>query len=216
MELLVKSDICKEFLDKYNKQIYPELLSRIIEIGILTLKLSFNKLTFTPNELDDIIQSLTEQSRFIKIDFKLQKLKKLKNKKIEHEHMSKIKEKYNDNKITCNDKYYNKLFLNTSNFYDSNYYIPETKSFRNKQLYQKRLNNPQFTTQNKNVYPFWWWNFPDEGQNESYNILNSVEGKQKNCFYNPFISKAQNNIDEYNEEKIFHINNFKNNNHNNI
>ncbi len=58
MDFLLKKEICKEFLDKYNKNIYPELLSRIIEIGILTLKLSFRKLTFTPDELDEIIYSL--------------------------------------------------------------------------------------------------------------------------------------------------------------
>ena len=50
MEFIIRKDICKEFLDKYNKDIYPELLSRIIEIGILTLKLGFKKLTFGPNK----------------------------------------------------------------------------------------------------------------------------------------------------------------------
>ena len=63
MDFFIRRNICKDFLDKYNEKIYPELLSRIIEIGILTLKLSFNKLAFTQKELDDIIYSLHEQSK---------------------------------------------------------------------------------------------------------------------------------------------------------
>ena len=93
--------------------------------------------------------------------------------------------------------------INNNNFYDSNYYIPETKFFRNRQLYQKRLENPQFTTQNKNVYPFWWWNFPDsENENNSDYISNS----QSKSFNNKSISR----FTDLDEAKIFSKSNYNN------
>ena len=203
MEFIVKREICKDFLDKYNKIIYPELLSRIIEIGILTLKLSFNKLTFSPKELDDIIYSLNEQNKKEKRNYHFQKLKKLTKKICKPENIALQIEKNDslkNNTISFNNNIYDKYYINNTNFYDSNYYIPETKYFRNRQLYQKRLENPLFTTQNKNVYPFWWWNFPDS---EDESILNSSD----------YISNSQSRslkISDYDEAKIFKKSNYNN------
>ena len=142
----LKKKTCRDFLNNYHKEIHPILLPKIIEIGILTLKLSFNKDLFSPDELNDIIISLKQQ-------YNLQKGKKsftnLKNKN--------FKNLIEENSINNNkDIFYNTI--ETSNFYDSNYIIPETKSFRNKQLYNNRLENPMFKTLNRNVYPNWWWN----------------------------------------------------------
>ena len=146
MEFILKKKTCRDFLNNYHKEIHPILLPKIIEIGILTLKLSFNKDLFSPDELNDIIISLKQQ-------YNLQKGKKsftnLKNKN--------FKKLIEENSINNNkDIFYNTI--ETSNFYDSNYIIPETKSFRNKQLYNNRLENPMFNTLNRNVYPNWWWN----------------------------------------------------------
>ena len=146
MEFILKKKTCRDFLNNYHKEIHPILLPKIIEIGILTLKLSFNKVLFSPDELNDIIISLKQQ-------YNLQKGKKsftnLKNKN--------FKNLIEENSINNNkDIFYNTI--ETSNFYDSNYIIPETKSFRNKQLYNNRLENPMFNTLNRNVYPNWWWN----------------------------------------------------------
>ena len=206
MEFIVKRSICKDFLDIYNKNIYPELLSRIIEIGILTLKLSFNKLVFTPKELDDIIYSLNEQNKQNKRNYHLKKLKKLTKNNYLTENIKDTIEKGNsfiNNSISYNDNIFDKILINNNNFYDSNYYIPETKFFRNRQLYQKRLENPQFTTQNKNVYPFWWWNFPDsENENNSDYISNS----QSKSFNNKSISR----FTDLDEAKIFSKSNYNN------
>ena len=206
MEFIVKRSICKDFLDIYNKNIYPELLSRIIEIGILTLKLSFNKLVFTPKELDDIIYSLNEQNKQNKRNYHLKKLKKLTKNNYLTENIKDTIEKGNsfiNNSISYNDNIFDKILINNNNFYDSNYYIPETKFFRNRQLYQKRLENPQFTTQNKNVYPFWWWNFPDsENENNSDYISNS----QSKSFNNKNISR----FTDLDEAKIFSKSNYNN------
>ena len=146
MEFILKKKTCRDFLNNYHKEIHPILLPKIIEIGILTLKLSFNKDLFSPDELNDIIISLKQQ-------YNLQKGKKsftnLKNKN--------FKNLTEENSINNNkDIFYNTI--ETSNFYDPNYIIPETKSFRNKQLYNNRLENPMFNTLNRNVYPNWWWN----------------------------------------------------------
>ena len=146
MEFILKKKTSRDFLNNYHKEIHPILLPKIIEIGILTLKLSFNKDLFSPDELNDIIISLKQQ-------YNLQKGKKsftnLKNKN--------FKNLIEENSINNNkDIFYNTI--ETSNFYDSNYIIPETKSFRNKQLYNNRLENPMFNTLNRNVYPNWWWN----------------------------------------------------------
>ncbi len=211
MEFIVRKDICKDFLDKYNKNIYPELLSRIIEIGILTLKLSFNKLTFTPNELDDIIESLSEQSKIENLK-RFKNLKKLTNKKFKIEDgKEKIRKENNSfgyNTISSDDKIFYKMFINNRNFYDSNYFIPESKYFRNKQLYNKRLQNPLFTTQNKNVYPFWWWNFPesDYEMNNTYNYSDIISKSQSKSFNNQSISKNS----DYDETKIFQRSSYNN------
>ena len=201
MNFILKKEICKEFLDKYNKNIYPELLSRIIEIGILTLKLSFNKLAFTPVELNDIIFSLNEQAKLEKSIFKIKKLKKLTNKyfkpdKNRYDIESKENGNFKLNTIFLDDNIYIKK-RNLSNFYDSNYFVPETRKLRNRQLYQKRLENPLFTTQNKNVYPFWWWNFPDESDSDNEN--NSFhESDFRNTFDESKIFQRNNNINDIN------------------
>ena len=59
MEILCRRKICKEFLFKYTEEKYPELISKVFEIGLLTLKHSFNKLLFSMEELDAIIKDLS-------------------------------------------------------------------------------------------------------------------------------------------------------------
>ena len=61
------------------------------------------------------------------------------------------------------------VYINDSNnFYDENYYIPRTRSYRNIQLYHKRLSNPKFITQEKRIYPHWWWNYKDDIEQDDY------------------------------------------------
>ena len=187
MEFILKKKTCRDFLNNYHKEIHPILLPKIIEIGILTLKLSFNKDLFSPDELNDIIISLKQQ-------YNLQKGKKsftnLKNKN--------FKNLTEENSINNNkDIFYNTI--ETSNFYDSNYIIPETKSFRNKQLYNNRLENPMFNTLNRNVYPNWWWNQiePD--------YLN--KRKLRNNNNNQLLSKS---LNLYNKKEISNKNKNKN------
>ena len=173
MDVILKKDTCRDFLKNYYKEIYPILVPNLLEIGILTLKLSFNKVFYTPDELNDIITSLKEQYKNKKasnINKKPKKINKLPNKYSTSEikdYLGKNQQKnflktipktisFNETNISKNDDRLNTI--DSSNFYDSNYIIPESKKYRNKQLYNKRLENPKFNTLNKCVYPFWWWN----------------------------------------------------------
>ena len=165
MDFILKKKTCKDFLNNYHKEIYPILLPKILEIGILTLKLSFNKVLFSPDELNDIIISLRQQYNLQKqknntINQRNKKLKNLTNNYLSNARNSLLEEE---------KKYIN--FIEKKNFYDSNYIIPETRSFRNKQLYNNRLENPMFNTLNRNVYPNWWWNQiePDYLNKSNYN-----------------------------------------------
>ena len=165
MDFILKKKTCKDFLNNYHKDIHPILLPKILEIGILTLKLSFNKVLFSPDELNDIIISLRQQYNLQKqksntINQRNKKLKNLTNNYLSNARNSLLEEE---------KKYIN--FIEKQNFYDSNYIIPETRSFRNKQLYNNRLENPMFNTLNKNVYPNWWWNQiePDYLNKSNYN-----------------------------------------------
>ena len=81
-----------------------------------------------------------------------------------------------DENLNCKDSYgFGKFYPNddvyindSNNFYDENYYIPRTRSFRNIQLYNKRLSNPKFITQEKKIYPHWWWNLKDDIEQDDY------------------------------------------------
>ena len=183
MEFVLKKETCRNFLDNYHEEIYPILLPKIIEIGILTLKLSFDKVLFSPDELNEIIDSLNEQYILQKkLSSKKTSLKKLKNKYLTLENDFSQNER-NLNRTTLN-KLNNKTEMNylktfdSSNFYDTNYFVPQTKSFRNEQLYNKRLENPMFNTLNKKIYPFWWWN-QSEPEYLKYNQTISFNNEQK-------------------------------------
>ena len=183
MEFVLKKETCRNFLDNYHEEIYPILLPKIIEIGILTLKLSFDKVLFSPDELNEVIDSLNEQYILQKkLSSKKTSLKKLKNKYLTLENDFSQNER-NLNRTTLN-KLNNKTETNylktfdSSNFYDTNYFVPQTKSFRNEQLYNKRLENPMFNTLNKKIYPFWWWN-QSEPEYLKYNQTISFNNEQK-------------------------------------
>ena len=83
----------------------------------------------------------------------------------ETEQKTKIKDCYGLGKFYPNDDVY---INDSNNFYDENYYIPRTRSYRNIQLYHKRLSNPKFITQEKRIYPHWWWNYKDDIEQDDY------------------------------------------------
>ena len=199
MEFILKKDTCRKFLNNYHEEIYPILLPKIIEIGILTLKLSFDKVLFSPDELNEIIDSLNKQ-------YSLQKKtsnKKLTLKKLTYNNLTLDKEDnlFNRTTFTNSNNITEGNYLNTidsSNFYDSNYFIPTTKSYRNEQLYNKRLENPMFNTLNKKIYPFWWWN-QSETDYLKYKNQTISFNKEQNASKN--FNKNKNEINKKNIRK---------------
>ena len=53
MELLQRRKFCREFLNGYNEKLHPQIISKVFEIGLLTLKKNYNKLLFMSVELKE-------------------------------------------------------------------------------------------------------------------------------------------------------------------
>ena len=186
MEYLNKSKICREFLNQYSDTIYPELLPKLIKVAIYALHKTFHKWNFSMEEVDQFINCCYLKNRNLDLESKyyididcpcppckeylnpIQKLNmgyqppegesnsEVENGAIDSHGYGKF---YPNDDVYINDK---------NNFYDENYYIPKTHSYRNIQLYHKRLNNPKFITQEKKIYPHWWWNIKDDIEQDDY------------------------------------------------
>ena len=175
MELLQRRTFCREFLNGYNEKMHPQIISRVFEIGLLTLKKNYNKILFTKEELDEIIKSFNEKD-YVEI-LPLPPLK--------------TKEKSNNpNKIASPSPKHN-CYLNTH--FNGCPYL-NTKIINKRKLYDKYLLNPNFTTQNSAIYPYWWWNNKEDKNEEPKDNLNFEENyNDNNEYYN------NNEVYEYNK-----------------
>ena len=153
MELLQRRKFCREFLNGYNEKLHPQIISRVFEIGLLTLKRNFNKLLFTKEELDEIIKSLSGKDYVEIVPLPpRKKIDKLQNKNLE--------ENLNIN---------NKNIINKED-------EEKNKMIKNQHLHRHYLQNPNFTTQNNEIYPFWWWNNKEESifEKKNNNYINKT------------------------------------------
>jgi len=157
MELLQRRKFCREFLNGYNEKLHPQIISRVFEIGLLTLKNTFNKLLFSKEELDEIIKSLSgkEYVDVVPLPPK-KKLEKLENRALKE-------------KLSAEE---NKCSLTKEE-------IERNKNIKNQHLHRHYLQNPNFSTQNNEIYPFWWWNNKEEdiypmNQNTINNNINAI------------------------------------------
>ena len=153
MELLQRRKFCREFLNGYNEKLHPQIISRVFEIGLLTLKRNFNKLLFTKEELDEIIKSLSGKDYVEIVPLPpRKKIDKLQNKNLE--------ENLNIN---------NKNIINKED-------EEKNKMIKNQHLHRHYLQNPNFTTQNNEIYPFWWWNNKEENifEKKNNNYINKT------------------------------------------
>ena len=153
MELLQRRKFCREFLNGYNEKLHPQIISRVFEIGLLTLKRNFNKLLFTKEELDEIIKSLSGKDYVEIVPLPpRKKIDKLQNKNLE--------ENLNIN---------NKNIINKED-------EEKNKMIKNQHLHRHYLQNPNFTTQNNEIYPFWWWNNKEENifEKKTNNYINKT------------------------------------------
>lgn len=182
MELLQRRKFCREFLNGYNEKIHPLIISRVFEIGLLTLKNNFNKLLFSKEELDEIIKSLSGKEYVEVVPLPQRKrLEKLENKK------------YDENLDKCNNNY----SINKEQ-------EEKNKVLKNKHMHRYFLENPNFTTQNNEIYPFWWWNNKEDNNNEIKtntinNKINSTYGE--NNYQNNENFNEENNNNLYEEEE---------------
>lgn len=58
IDALFKRRISREFLKGYSEELYRDVIPDVFEIGVLSLKNSFNKMQFTKGELNEILEDL--------------------------------------------------------------------------------------------------------------------------------------------------------------
>ena len=176
MELLQRRKFCREFLNGYNEKLHPQIISKVFEIGLLTLKNKFNKLLFSKEELDEIIKDLSGKEYVEIVPLPpLKKIEKFQNPPQQYP-LQKQNQQYN----------YNLENKDTVPF--------RIKFLRNRQMYENTLKNPNFTTQNSAIYPNWWWNNKEEEIQKPKNNINII--------YNEEYNNGYNNYDEPEEEEI--------------
>ena len=183
MELLQRRKFCREFLNGYNEKLHPQIISKVFEIGLLTLKKKFNKLLFSKEELDEIIRDLSGKDYVEIVPLPpLKKIQKLQNPP--------------EKPFNQNDEYY----LNTEN---RNSEILKNKIFINKPLHDNTLKNPNFTTQNSAIYPNWWWNNKEEEEEiqKPKKNMNIIYSDNNNNYDNNENYNYEYEENEYNEDK---------------
>jgi len=184
MELLQRRKFCREFLNGYNEKLHPQIISKVFEIGLLTLKKNYNKLLFTKEELDDIIRDLNENN-YTEI-VPLPSLKQI------------------------NSQRENQYLNTESNDTDA----ITTKLIKRHKLYNNTLKNPNFSTQNSAIYPNWWWNNKeeeeeDEDEERPKNNINTIfndDGNNNNDYDNIEYNNVINGIYDENNYNLEYIN----------
>ena len=223
MEYLNESKVCRKFLNQYSEKLIPKLLPRLMKIAIFSLYKTFHKCLFSMQELDQYIKYFNCKQKNFELESKndnvrtcppcsnylTPKLNKIQKLNMSYQPSEGLAT--SENEKVANDRYGNgrfypddEIYVNKkNNFYDENYYIPKSHSFRNIQLYQNRLENPKFTTQEKKIYPDWWWNLKDDIDQDDYSDDNSELKHNNRKEYN-FPKDFEKEIDK--EEKYFERN----------
>lgn len=181
MEHLFKDKICRNFLKHYTEANYPHLLPKLVKLAILVLQNLYHKYYFTIEEIIEAIYylSLEGQDLFLCLSNCNCKCNcncdsclhcQCKRQAPVNDLPSPLPENlppYPIKRLKKSEIDYccppantdDEIYVNVgNNFYDLNYYIPKTKSYRNKQLYSRRIVNPIFATRCRKIYPHWWWN----------------------------------------------------------
>ena len=188
MEYLNRSKICREFLNQYSDTLYPELLPKLVKVAIYALHKTFHKWNIKMQELDEFINFFNYKNRNLELESSYhnncpcppcQEYLEPKANGIQKLNMGfrppEEEDDFKDGNGATDCYGYGKFYPNDdvyvnekNNFYDENYYIPRNHSYRNIQLYHRRLNNPKFITQEKKIYPHWWWNLKDDIEQDDY------------------------------------------------
>ena len=222
MDFLNTSKISQDFLSKYPPEQYQKLIPKIFELGILFLKYNYSKLYFSFEEINKIIYNLYLSTTIISPSIspsptipqttklknnKLKKLKKTRNIILQTKSHPNLKKSsnYNPKKITEQNHSVNY----TKPFFDINYHVPPYRSLRNNQLYHTNIDSPNFNTQNKKIYPHWWWNLYSE--NNDYDSEASEEDHHPRNPKRIYPKELEQNIKKIYQKQYISNNRYNNN-----
>ena len=173
MELLQRRKLCREFLNGYNEKLHPQIISRVFEIGLLTLKKTFNKLLFSKEELDEVIKSLSGKE-YVDI-IPLPPRKKLEKLNITDINYAQNKEEDERNKIIKN-QHLHRQYLQNPNFTTQNNEIYPFWWWNNE---EEDFDKMKKTTFDNNI-----------------NLTNEEINYDNNEYYNNNYNEENNNINE--------------------
>ena len=173
MELLQTRKLCREFLNGYNEKLHPQIISRVFEIGLLTLKKTFNKLLFSKEELDEVIKSLSGKE-YVDI-IPLPPRKKLEKLNITDINCAQNKEEDERNKIIKN-QHLHRQYLQNPNFTTQNNEIYPFWWWNNE---EEDFDKIKKTTFDNNI-----------------NLTNEEINYDNNEYYNNNYNEENNNINE--------------------
>lgn len=143
VEWFGKSEICMNFLRNYPNELLSEIIPNVFEIGILTLKNSFNKFYFPWDEIRDILYDLRKNKYNDNLNF--QSIKKIRDFKEFFDY-----EKYNEERereIFSGKK----IFKKPKNIYPNWWWKQNNETNQNQKNYHnKNKSNQYYETDYKN------------------------------------------------------------------
>ena len=222
VEWFKKSDLCIKFLENYPYELLSEIIPNVFEIGILTLKNSFNKFYFKWEEIRDILYDLRKNNYYDNLNFKsMRKIIDFKD-FFENEEYNEEKERliFSGKKIFpktqkiypdwwWNQNNQNPYKNNYSKKYKSQQFIPYNKKF-NETEYQKENKIRNYSHHKKNMKikkltkeDFYNYNKGSSNKGNNYDQRNNVylsDSNQNNLNKNP--KNLSDNSNQVNKKKI--------------
>lgn len=70
IDALFKRKICREFIKAYSEELWKQVIPDVFEIGVLSLEKSFNKILFSKEEFQEILDDLRSDEHFKRYETK--------------------------------------------------------------------------------------------------------------------------------------------------
>ena len=187
VEWFGKSEICMNFLRNYPNELLSEIIPNVFEIGILTLKNSFNKFYFPWDEIRDILYDLRKNKYNDNLNF--QSIKRIRDFKEFFDY-----ERYNEEreKEIFSGK---KIFKKPKDIYPNWWWKQNTETYPN---------------QNRNVRNYHYKNksnkhYETDYRNRSHSHHNTIRKRKINTLTKrDFTSNQQNNQYNHNHKHHHH------------
>ena len=184
VEWFGKSDICMNFLRNYPNELLSEIIPNVFEIGILTLKNSFNKFYFPWDEIRDILYDLRKNKYNDNINF--QSIKRIRDFKEFFDY-----ERYNEEreKEIFSGK---KIFKKPKDIYPNWWWNQNNETNQNQKNYHYKNKLNQY---NENDY-----------RNRSHSHHNTIRKRKMNTLTKRDFTKNLNNNHNNNNNHHHHYN----------